>query len=104
MSAAAYDLLGGHIEFEQEAPPYLPNAPPPIYKPKSVRRTVAPVFSPLMDWSSQCVPHDHHHMSAVGGVRSPGAGPDDASKFPLIKVPPLRHLSPQTLMSHGVPP
>ncbi|KAF8504590.1 hypothetical protein F5888DRAFT_766245 [Russula emetica] len=52
MSAAAYDLRG-HFEFEQEAPPYVPNAPPPIYKPKS------------------CVPHDHH-LSTVG------AGPDDA--------------------------
>jgi hypothetical protein len=103
MSAAAYDLLGGHFEFEQETPPYLPNAPPPIYKPKSVCRTVAPVFSPLMDyWPSQCAPHDHH-LSAVGGVRPPGPGPDDASKFPLIKVS-LISCHPQTLMSLCVPP
>lgn len=49
MSAAADDLLGGHFQFEQEAPPYLPNAPPPIYKPKS------------------CVPHDHHLSARLSG-------------------------------------
>jgi len=97
MSAAAYDLLGGHFEFEQEAPPYLPNAPPPIYKPKSVCPQTRPCFppTPLMDWPSQCAPHD---LSAVGGGLSPGAGRDDASKFPSSMFLSSALLSPQTLM------
>jgi hypothetical protein len=70
MSAAAYDLLGGHIdlptEFEQ-APPYLPKAAPPIYKPKSYVR--------------------HDHLRAVSGELSPDGGPDDPSKFSLISAP-----------------
>jgi hypothetical protein len=102
MSAAAYDLLGGHFEFEQEAPPYLPNAPPPIYKPKSVCRTVAPVSPPLMHWPSQCAPHDHHLSAVGGGGLSPGAGPDGASKFPFPQSKfPSALLSLQTLMSLG---
>ncbi|KAF8483642.1 hypothetical protein DFH94DRAFT_723176 [Russula ochroleuca] len=77
MSAAGYDLQGGQFdlshEFEQEAPPYLPKAPPPTYS-----STFRPCFPPLaMDPPSQHVPHDHHLPTSGGGL-SPGAGPRDA--------------------------
>ncbi|KAI0001077.1 hypothetical protein BJV77DRAFT_259315 [Russula vinacea] len=76
MSAAGYDLQRGQFdlspEFEQEAPPYLPKAPPPTYS-----STYRPCFSPLaMDPPSQYVPHDHH-LPTPGGELSPGAGPRD---------------------------
>ena len=81
MSAAGYDLQRGQFdlspEFEQEAPPYLPKAPPPTYS-----STYRPCFSPLaMDPPSQYVPHDHH-LPTPGGRLSPGAGPRDTSKLP----------------------
>jgi hypothetical protein len=98
MSAADYDLLEGHFdlstEFEQEAPPYLPNARPPTYT-----SNYYPCLSPhVMDSPSQYAPHEHH-LSAVGGELSPGAGPDDASKFPSSAL-----LSPQNAdNSLGIP-
>ena len=53
-----------------------------------------------MNRPPQCAPHDHHHLSTVGGALSPGAGPDSARKFP-----PSALLSLQTLIrvSLGVP-
>jgi hypothetical protein len=80
MSAADYDLLGGQLDlstqFDQEAPPYLPKAPPPTYTSEC-----PPCFSPhIMDSPSQCVSHEQR-LRTTGGELSPAVGPDDASKL-----------------------
>jgi hypothetical protein len=98
MSAAAYDLLGGHFEFDQEAPPYLPNAPPPIYKPKSVCRTVAPV-SPH-SWIGL---HSAFHMTTTTCLPLVVPARTMQVSFPHQSFPHQRSCHTQTLMSLGVP-
>ena len=99
MSAAAYDVLGGHFEFEQEAPPYLPNAPPPIYKPKSVSvcsPNCRPCLSPTHSWIG---PHSAFHMTTTC-PQSAGSPLVPARTMP-VSFPSSALLSPQTLMSLG---
>jgi len=94
----AYDLLAGDFDLssdiKQEAPPYVPTAPP-TYKLKAVRKpkhlSIAPPFLTLIMVSPQHVPRGLR-LHPIDDHHSPGIGPNDASKF-LSSAP----MSPRTL-------
>lgn len=96
--SAGYDILGGDFdlstEFEQDVPPYLPNARPPTYT-----SNYQPCSSPhIVDSPLQHPPHERH-LRPVGAELSSGAGPEDAGKFPSSAL-----MSPQNVdNSFGIP-